>query len=46
MADMMISRLDHCWVMLGTALNNTRRSKTKPAALEPTARNAVVGHAR
>ena len=33
----------HCAVIDGTAVNNTRRRRTKPAAFEPTARKAVVG---
>ena len=40
---MMISRLDHCAVTSGTAMNSTRSSSANPAALEPTARNAVTG---
>ncbi len=43
MPEIMISRFDHCAVMSGTAVNNTRNSRTKPAAFEPTARNAVAG---
>ena len=46
MPEMTISRFAQCAVTAGTAVNSTRSSRTNPAALEPTARNAVVGVGR